>query len=588
MLDKLASIPERVAQWAGNLSGRALVAIGVLVLAGVAAGGYYSFQTYDYVQHDNEFCVSCHLMQQPADLFAESPHQGLGCKACHQPTLMARSQMALSQILENPDEIHAHADVPNERCAACHIEGDPDKWRHIAASAGHRVHLESDDPSLQGLQCVECHATSVHQFAPVDATCSQSACHGNKEIVLEGMKDLTIRCSACHNFLAPVDLREGTSAEMAATLEAAILPDQEECFSCHVMRTLVSMPEQDAHAGMCSACHNPHEHVTPSQAVQSCATAGCHTQAADLSPMHRGMQPGVLEDCTACHKAHDFRVLGSMCIDCHQDLARDSDFRGSASGAASPHRTPPPSTDGGGHPDVTWGAPASPASPAFNPAGVGIGWWRHDTLPPGQEVGQERPRFLHGQHQSVSCTNCHTTGDDHGSLRVVTLSDCRSCHHRAPVANDCTVCHEPGDASTQTFEEVRPVRFSVGTEDPDRVMTFDHTRHSELACASCHTEGLALSAAGVDCTQCHQEHHQPAADCASCHRVPTAGAHPAKDSHVTCSGAGCHQAVPFDAVPRSRAACLVCHQEQTVHRPGRVCIDCHTLPGARPSGEDVR
>lgn len=571
MLDKLASIPARVAEWAGNLSGRALAGIGVLVLAGVAAGGYYSFQTYDYVQHDNEFCVSCHLMQQPSELFAESAHRGLGCKACHQPTLMARSQMALAQIMENPDEIHAEAEVPNERCATCHIEGDPDKWRYIAASVGHRVHLESNDPSLQGLQCVECHATSVHQFAPVDATCSQSACHGNKEIVLEGMKNLTIRCSACHNFLAPVDLREGTSAELAASLEAAILPDQEECFSCHVMRTLVSMPHEDAHGGMCAACHNPHEHVTPAQAAESCTSAGCHTQAADLSPMHRGMQPGVLEACTACHTAHDFRVEGRMCIDCHQDLGRDSEFRS------------PPAPAGGAtaHPTATWGAPASPA---FNPAGVGMGWWRHEAAP----QSQERPRFLHGQHQSVACTNCHTTGEGHGALAVVTLSDCRSCHHRAPVANDCTRCHEAGDASTQTFQQVRAVTFSMGKSDPARVMTFDHTRHGDLACASCHTEGLSLSAAAVDCVQCHEKHHAPTTDCASCHRAPAAGAHPPKESHVTCTGAGCHQAVPFDELPRSRAACLACHQEQTIHRPGKVCVTCHALPGARPSGEGPR
>ena len=152
MLDTLAGIPAQLVHWAGNLTTPALGVIGLVVMAGVGAGGFYAYQTYDYVQHDNDFCMSCHLMQEPFERFAESAHQGLGCKACHQPTLIARSEMALTQIVENPADITAHAEVPNERCAQCHIEGDPQKWRHIAASAGHKVHLESDDPGLQGLQ----------------------------------------------------------------------------------------------------------------------------------------------------------------------------------------------------------------------------------------------------------------------------------------------------------------------------------------------------------------------------------------------------------------------------------------------------
>ncbi len=325
ILGALARLPERLAEWAGNLSAPALGALGVLVMAGVGAGGYYAYRTYDYVQHDNDFCVSCHLMQEPAELFAASAHAGLGCKACHQPTLVTRTQMALTQIVENPEEIAAHAEVPNELCANCHIKGDPERWRLVAASAGHKAHLESDDPKLQGLQCVECHATSLHEFAPVDKTCAQAGCHEDKKILLAGMSDLTIHCSACHNFLAPVRPAAATAAPsrgVPGEVEAALLPDRDECLSCHAMRSLVSMPEPDPHQGVCASCHNPHEQTTPAEAVESCARSGCHTQAAELSPMHKGMQPGVLEACTFCHKAHDFKVDGTRCLDCHQDLDR--------------------------------------------------------------------------------------------------------------------------------------------------------------------------------------------------------------------------------------------------------------------------
>ena len=53
--------------------------------------------------------------------------------------MAARSQMALTQILQNPDELSVHAEVPNEKCADCHVEGDPEKWAIVAASAGHRA-----------------------------------------------------------------------------------------------------------------------------------------------------------------------------------------------------------------------------------------------------------------------------------------------------------------------------------------------------------------------------------------------------------------------------------------------------------------
>lgn len=344
ILGALARLPERLAEWAGNLSAPALGAVGVLVMAGVGAGGYYAYKTYDYVQHDNDFCVSCHLMQEPAELFAASAHAGLGCKACHQPTLVTRTQMALTQIVENPDEIAAHAEVPNELCANCHIQGDPDRWRLVANSAGHKAHLESDDPKLRGLQCVECHATSLHEFAPIDRTCAQAGCHEDKTILLEGMSELTIHCTVCHNFLAPVRPAEaravaGTAGPSAESVTSALLPDRGECFSCHAMRSLVAMPEPDPHQGVCASCHNPHEQRTSADAVESCTDSGCHTQAAELSPMHKGMQPGVLEACTYCHKAHDFKVDGSRCLDCHQDLDRNDPsirFRVHSDSASAP------------------------------------------------------------------------------------------------------------------------------------------------------------------------------------------------------------------------------------------------------------
>jgi nitrate/TMAO reductase-like tetraheme cytochrome c subunit len=591
VLEAIESILERSTQWVGRLSAPILGAVGVVVMVGVGAGGYYAYRTYDYVQHDNNFCMSCHLMQEPFDLFAKSAHQGLGCKACHQPTLIARSQMALTQIVENPGEINAHAEVPNERCAHCHIEGDPEKWRLVANSAGHKVHLESGDPSLEGLQCVECHSTSVHEFAPIDRTCARSRCHEDKNILLGGMSALTIHCAGCHNFLAPVNTVQQARAMMADSLDRAILPDQEECLSCHAMRALVEMPVPDPHKGVCAACHNPHEQKSPADAVQSCAGAGCHTGAADLSPMHQGLAPGVLEDCTWCHRAHDFKVVGNRCLDCHQGLDQHMPRIQWPPGADTA-RAPVRERVGAmlhGPATSTLGAAAVP----WSLTGVGIGWWAHEA--PGPALGaagapqpQQVPRFEHARHRSVDCRSCHRTDEGHGALSVVTLADCRACHHREPSTNDCTRCHAQSDAPTRTYTQVRPVELSVGLRDPAREMAFPHERHSTLACGKCHTGELSLSARRVDCTQCHEDHHRPENDCAACHRAPAEGVHPPTAAHMTCSGEGCHQRVPFEKPPVSRAGCLACHPDQKDHRRTKVCADCHAMPGSRGGTEEVR
>ncbi len=519
MIDRISAWWGSFLDGLGSLSLPALGILGILILGGVGGSGYYAYQTYDYVQHDNDFCLSCHLMVEPYELFAESAHQGLTCKACHQPTLVARSQMAISQIVENPEELSAHAEVPNEICADCHINGDPEKWRLIANTAGHRAHLESDAAELTGLQCVECHSTSLHAFSPTDRTCAQSGCHDDNTIKLGAMSELTVHCAACHSFVAPVGESDGQLAVSLLRDEvgSVILPDSEECFSCHVMRTLVDMPDPDPHLGSCAACHNPHEQTEPSEAVESCATSGCHAQPDTLSAHHRGISEAVLSECLQCHKAHDFALDGSDCASCHES------------------------------------GPAESIS-----------------------------EFSHDEHQTAECASCHISVDGHAVSTVTTIQDCRSCHHTAPVSASCDRCHAPQDAPIDLFHRIRPMVLEVGTNDPRRSMDFPHERHVELNCADCHTEGLALEVASdLDCQTCHEDHHTPESDCAACHNAAPVEAHPPAEAHVTCSGAGCHTDLPFESVPRTRALCLGCHQDLGAHEPNRTCAECHTLPAPR-------
>jgi nitrate/TMAO reductase-like tetraheme cytochrome c subunit len=221
--------------WLRGLPRAALAVLALVVLIALGAAALYGYRMYDYVQHDNDFCLGCHLMVDPYERFARSEHRGLGCKACHQPTMTVRSKMALTQIIKNPAELETHAEVPNERCEDCHVKGNPEEWRQISSSAGHRVHFESDDKALQGLKCVECHSSSVHEFAATDKTCAQSGCHEGVKIQLGKMGKLTLHCAVCHDFSRPV-ARE----VKGDSLQGVLQPKAEECLSCHAMRQLVA------------------------------------------------------------------------------------------------------------------------------------------------------------------------------------------------------------------------------------------------------------------------------------------------------------------------------------------------------------
>jgi len=573
LLKELTSLPERLTDWMGRLPLPALALLGVVVAGVVGGGGYYAYRTYDYVQHDNEFCLSCHLMQDPFQRFARSAHRGLGCKACHQPNIITRARMALTQIVENPDSLASHAEVPNDRCASCHIQGDPKRWEIISNTVGHKIHLESEDSTLQGLECVECHSASIHEFVAEDRTCGQAGCHADTEIKLAGMSRLNVHCAACHNFTAPVP-----DTSSAALEEAAILPDRGECLSCHAMRDVVTLPQPDPHKGNCAACHNPHRQEGPEAAAQSCTAAGCHTRPDTLTAFHRGLEPGVLEDCEYCHKAHDFKVDGNDCLACHQGILNDSDVVPRRGGF---HRSAEVRTSGGRRrtPFLDRARALLHAPhPLETTLGIGIGFSALPSLPV-----QERVEFRHSRHRDVACTQCHQTRETHGGLTVRTTRDCRSCHHEKPEAEPCTRCHEPSQEAGRVFVETRTLVLSVG-KPRARDLPFNHADHEDPECSQCHGEGLDMKAAAVDCGSCHDDHHREDAACVSCHEVAPESAHPL-EVHEGCGGSGCHDPAPFQGAPWTREICVSCHRGQANHKPAQGCVSCHPVSdyvGAAP------
>jgi hypothetical protein len=333
---------------------------------------------------------------------------------------------------------------------------------------------------------------------------------------------------------------------------------------------LADLPEDEPHNAECGACHNPHVQTSSHQAVQSCANAGCHAQPDTLTPFHRGLNPGVLDNCVECHQAHTFRIHdgGRDCLDCHEDIYDDIDQRRISLNPATarPIRV----------------ASAGPMDPGLARLALAA----HSPAPAAARLQAvpDTVRFWHGQHRGVECTNCHTMAGQHGALTVTSIADCRSCHHAEPVAGNCTHCHERPEMLVETFHVQRTFNLSAGAgRTVTRELAFHHEEHLDLGCATCHnTGGLSLQGSNVDCRNCHEQHHNPNADCKACHTQPPAGVHNL-DVHLGCAGAGCHEAAPASvkSVPRTRPFCLVCHQDKNSHRPGRSCEQCHVLPRPR-------
>jgi hypothetical protein len=555
------------------------VALGIVVAGVILAAGAFARVSWNYTQHSNEFCTACHIMADPFQRFEQSEHADLECHDCHQQPISASMRQVYLWVLERPEEIGPHSPVPDERCASCHIRADPNQtWERIAATAGHRIHLESDSAALDTAMCVTCHGAEVHRFVPVDQTCGQAGCHAEEDtrIVLGEMAGQTgLHCVGCHEFTAPVP--EEVPRD---TAHRVLVPGDRQCLGCHEMQQVMAdfQVDRDPHAGACGMCHDPHVQEEPRAAFASCTEAGCHEAADTLSPFHRGLAHAVVNDCGECHRAHEWTVDGEDCASCHTDIA-------GARRTATPREGP-----GTRAPTGPRSGPAGPSDvrgvPPDHPFVGGIRWAEagagEDTLPYRES---NRP-FDHRDHVDVACTECHASGERHGEITVRTARECAACHHddTRTASRDCTACHSETSLD-RSFSVSRAIHLTAWDAPRDRDLAFSHGSHRELGCGECH-RSRPLLPGDRSCTDCHADHHRADADCSSCHIRPPEDAHDLEVHRSSCTGAGCHgeagRAAGSAFQERSRSACLSCHTDQRDHEPDARCADCHLLPSPHP------
>ncbi|MGE0552906.1 MAG: hypothetical protein AB7R55_05705 [Gemmatimonadales bacterium] len=559
------------------------VALGVAVFALVLGFTKFSAVAWDYTQHDNGFCTGCHVMDPAFQEFVthQDKHDTLSCHDCHQQPITASLRQLYLWVAERPDEIGEHAGVPNEVCMTCHVvEGDTAVWQRIASTAGHRVHLESTERSLEGLQCIACHGNEVHRFVPAPTTCGQSGCHRSDEteIVLGKMADQTaVHCTACHRFTADVPL--------LATVDSArgsLVPASGQCLGCHEMQSVLAdfKLELEPHGGTCGTCHNPHEQKTPQEAITSCTNAGCHDNwETEIFHVGREHRKGV-ENCLTCHPPHQSRVDASDCEACHTRVRQRSALRPPLpfDTLRALRRSSLPAPPAGDSLRRTSSAPPEdrPSGGVFlgGPLGVGVGL----QLAP-QAIGQDT--FPHARHRSLACLQCHTSRAGHGRLAFEPPRGCQICHHQDPAQSTCSTCHQPAEIEPLKTVSVRVV---VPNEAPrPRSVAFAHRTHAERRCIDCHTTPVSMAPSQPvrECRTCHEDHHAARRDCSSCHSGDVISKHDAASSHTRCDA--CHTRATVTLLTPTRSLCATCHQPQRAdHYEPKECTVCHFLsePGA--------
>lgn len=293
-----------------------LAALAVLALA----GAYGAARLKRYVDEDPGLCAQCHRSTPEFALWLKGSHKSVACQRCHHATPSEGLAMLRAFLAgKSPDGAAPHGKVEVGACASCHLSHDP-QWPQIEGSRGHRIHVAEAH-----IACVVCHATSVHGFEPVVASCK--GCHGAHLVRQSGMQQL--HCFTCHNFLSR---------------DPGLRPTRRDCLRCHQAEGV--LPARFAEGApmqfACGACHKPHARTAAEERV-ACAT--CHPDAAraglHAKPGHRA--------CADCHAAHLWRAEPARCARCHAGAAGHARGRACQGchgfGGASRPLAPPPDAD---------------------------------------------------------------------------------------------------------------------------------------------------------------------------------------------------------------------------------------------------
>jgi formate dehydrogenase gamma subunit len=342
---------------------------------------------------DDAACSECHATDQnetdgkelkaaTPELFKGTPHQALGCTACHKPDAAA----------EVPEGRTAHKPFDPVDCSVCHQsnmvkaenQGIPLLYRnsvHGMAKLGkhdprapqcqnchgsHRIlspttaesqvsrknvtatcvscHVDREDKSWQmkSSERVKAYASSIHgkfnqAFTNLPAAVCTD-CHGEHDIAKVSKKEsyvdrykLPQTCSKCHQKIA-----EAYQASVHGKLLAQGNQDVPTCSDCHGEHTIQKHddPNSRVYSGnvtkTCSACHQNALLSSRYQMPPNRET----TYKSSFHGIAQGFGDKRAANCASCHGSHDIlpsndpksrvniKNLGETCGNCHSGPSR--------------------------------------------------------------------------------------------------------------------------------------------------------------------------------------------------------------------------------------------------------------------------
>jgi len=259
-----------------------LLSVLVVVLLGVAFAGY---RTYHYVEHDPNFCASCHLMQTAWNTWKQGPHNKFTCHVCHQQYIQDRVRIVWHWAISDIKSVPPHTQLNRRVCESCHLN-DKTNWPQISKTAGHEVHVKKTN-----LECLSCHLPSLHAVKPTTEACV--TCHSKARTNAGGM--VAFHCTTCHQFTVK-----------GADLE----PKRSVCLGCHAGMKLKgeTFPEEAAPMQFeCAACHKPHSQ--PVLRFNDCL--GCHPKVTE-DKIHAERK--TLTRCITCHRPHSWKAQAKTLV----------------------------------------------------------------------------------------------------------------------------------------------------------------------------------------------------------------------------------------------------------------------------------
>jgi hypothetical protein len=419
---------------------------------------HYSIVQGEHIAVDTNVCFLCHFK-------GIGQGQALGgCPGCHgTPTRTVEhsgftfSHDSYLKIGVQCKQCHlrvAEGDgrVEDSHCFDCHVGRLKRKTDPLAI---HRIHV-----TINAIACMKCH---------------EKIRHGEVEMV----RTFEVQCDACHKRLHNYqkEMYMGAGARGVVDTPSRMFSAQVACDGCHtksveVRESGVAFPGEKkltAERHSCVACHGKNYDRLLDDWIRE-----SRVLAADMGAIVASGEGAVG---TGPAKSKTVAEARALVADARANLNLLKAGRG-AHNIEYAYRIVRAGYDQVQAAYKSAGISGGPPRPAIlaSPSSYCMTLCHQRIRPPGElffkEMEVRFPHSLHVQDVGIQCTKCHSP--DKHKMRIVTKSECMSCHHESRDI-DCGQCHK---ASKALYE--------------GKVKTVGVPAHPDV-----------MAEAGLKCTDCH-------------------------------------------------------------------------------------